>query len=178
MKVIKIKNLPIEVIDLTSEYTDALPYSSDIKFAIVSDEISEDALASIEELKAYTPFVVITSEMFEVMKDSKRNDSREHKRDYLYHDVYAIEDERAPIAPLSDPAEIAESDDTYKHIINEMLKLPGLQGRRMYQHYVLGFSVEEIANAEGVAAVSVYQSIQRAKKAMHKVFAESGVTAE
>ena len=135
-------------------------------------------MEAIEELKAYSPFVVITSEMYEVMRDSNNNNAREHMRESLHHDVYAIEEDRVPIDPLSDPAAISESNDTYKHIINEMLKLPGLQGRRMYQHFVLGFSVEEIANAEGVAAVSVYQSIQRAKKAMHKVFAESGVTAE
>ncbi len=178
MKVVISENLTIEVIDLTKEYSGALPFSGNIKFAIVSDDKSEEDLAAIEELKTYSPFVVITSEMYEVMKDSKRNNSREHKRDFLYHDVYAIEDERTPVAPLSDPADIAESDDTYKHIIEEMLKLPGRQGRRMYQHYVLGLTVEEIANAEGVAAISVYQSIQRAKKAMHKVFEESGVTAE
>lgn len=178
MKVVISENLTIEVIDLTREYNSALPYTDDIKFAIVSDDKTHEELATLEELKTYSPFVVITSEMFEVMKDSKRNDSREQKRDSLYHDVYAFEDEKVPVSPLSDPADIAESDDTYKHIIDEMLKLPGLQGRRMYQHYVLGFSVEEIAKAEGSAPVSVYQSIQRAKKAMYKVFAESGVTAE
>ena len=144
----------------------------------MTDGKSQEDLEAIEELKAYSPFVVITSEMYEVMRDSNNNNAREHMRGSLHHDVYAIEEDRVPIDPLSDPAAISESNDTYKHIINEMLKLPGLQGRRMYQHFVLGFSVEEIANAEGVAAVSVYQSIQRAKKAMHKVFAESGVTAE
>ena len=144
----------------------------------MTDGKSQEDLEAIEELKAYSPFVVITSEMHEVMRDSNNNNAREHMRESLHHDVYAIEEDRVPIDPLSDPAAISESNDTYKHIINEMLKLPGLQGRRMYQHFVLGFSVEEIANAEGVAAVSVYQSIQRAKKAMHKVFAESGVTAE
>ena len=178
MSRIELNNITIEVIDLAREYAGAFPYSGEIKFAIVSDDKSEEELASIEELKAYSPFVVITSEMFKVMKDSKRNDSREHKRDYLYHDVYAIEDERAPVAPLSDPAEIAESDDTYKHIIDEIRKLPGLQGRRVYLHYVKGLTVEEISAAEGVSPVSVYQSIQRAKKALHKVFVESGVTEE
>lgn len=178
MKVVINENLSIEVINLSNEYTGALPYTEDIKYAIVSDDKTEDELAAIEELKAYSPFVVITSEIYEVIRDGNNNDAREHMREFLFHDVYAIEDDRVPGFPLSDPAAIAESNDTYKHIIDEMMKLPGHQGHRMYQHYVLGFSVEEIANAEGVAAVSVYQSIQRAKKAMRKVFAESGVTAE
>ena len=178
MKVVINENLSIEVIDLKKEYTGALPYTDNIKYAIVSDDKNEEELASIKELKAYIPFVVITSKMYEVMRDSNNNNAREHMRESLHHDVYAIEEDRVPIDPLSDPAAISESNDTYKHIIEEMLKLPGRQGRRMYQHYVLGLTVEEIAKAEGVAAVSVYQSIQRAKKALHKVFVESGVTAE
>lgn len=175
MKVVISENLTIEVIDLTSEYNGALPYTGDIKFAIVSDNKSEEELANIEKLRAYSPFVVITSEMFKVIKDSKNNDSREHMREYL-HDVYAIDDERVPADSLSDPANIAESDYTYKHIINKMLKLPGRQGQRMYQHYVLGLSIEEIALAEGITAIAVYRSIQRAKRAMHNLFVESGVT--
>ena len=178
MKVVINEKLSIEVIDLKKEYTGALPYTDNIKYAIVSDDKSEEDLAAIEELKTYSPFVVITSEMYEVIRDGKNNDAREHMREFLYHDVYAIEDERVPLAPLSDPAAISESNDTYKHIIDEMMKLPGHQGRRMYQHYVLGFSLEEIAKKEGVSAVAVFYSIERAKKAMHKVFAESGVTAE
>ena len=178
MKVVISENLTLEVIDLTKEYAGALPYTDNIKYAIVSDDKSEEDFAAIDELKAYSPFVVITSEMYEVIRDGNNNDAREHMREFLFHDAYAIEDDRVPSSPLSDPADIAESDDTYKHIIEEMLKLPGLQGRRMYQHYVLGLSVEEIADAEGVTAIAVYRSIKRAKKAMHKVFAESGVTAE
>jgi len=171
-------NSNYKVIDLTKEYNGALPYTDNIKYAILADGKSQEDLEAIEELKAYSPFVVITSEMYEVMRDSNNNNAREHMRESLHHDVYAIEEERLPIDPLSDPAAISESNDTYKHIIEEMLKLPGRQGRRMYQHYVLGLTVEEIANAEGVAAISVYQSIQRAKKAIQKVFAESGVSAE
>lgn len=175
MKVVINENETIEVIDLTHEYNGALPYTDNIKYAIVSDDKSEAELAAVENLKAYIPFVVITSEMYKVMRDSNNNDSREHMREFLHHDVYAIEDDRVPTAPLSDPAAISESNETYKHIINEMLKLPGHQGRRMHQHYVLGLSVEEIAESEGVSTVSVYQSLQRAKKALHKVFEESEV---
>ena len=176
MKVVINEKLSIEVIDLKKEYTGALPYTEEIKFAIVSDDKNEDELAAIEELKSYRPFVVITSEMYDVIRKSNANDAREHKRDYLYHDAYAIEDERTPIDVLSDPAVITESSETYSHIIDEMKKLPGRQGQRMYQHYVLGFSLEEIAKAEGVSAVAVFRSIERAKKAMHKVFVESGVS--
>ncbi len=168
-----------KVIDFAKEYSGATPYSGKQRYGIVTDLTETELNARFaEDLVPYKPYELLSPEIYEVIKEGNRNDERETKRDFLYHDSFALEDERVPAAPLSDPADIAESDDTYKHIINEMLKLPGHQGRRMYQHYVLGFSVEEIANAEGVASVSVYKSIQRAKKAMKKVFAESGVAAE
>lgn len=166
-----------KVIDLAKEYSGATPYSGKERYAIVTDLTESELNANYStDLAPYRPYVLLSPEMYEVIKESHRNDSRETKRDFLYHDSFALDDERVPIAPHSDPASIAESDDTYKHIINEMLKLPGRQGHRMYQHYVLGFSLEEIARKEGVSAVAVFRSIERAKKAMHKVFVESGVS--
>lgn len=165
------------VLDLKKEYRGALPYTDKVKYAIVSD-LSEEELASVEVLNKYRPYVVITTAMYNVIRESNQNDEREHKRAYRYHDAFAIDDERAPEAIDSDPAVMAESDFTYSHIIDEMMKLPGRQGQRMYQHYVLGYSIEEIAQAEGVTAASVYESLSRAKKAMHNAFVESGVTEE
>lgn len=147
MKVVISEDLTIEVIDLSREYTGALSYTENIKYAIVSDDKNEEELASIQELKAYIPFVVITSKMYEVMRDSNNNNAREHMRESLHHDVYAIVEDRVPIDTLSDPAAISESNDTYKHIIEEMLKLPGRQGRRMYRHYVLGLTVNRSIRA-------------------------------
>ena len=165
------------ILNLKKEYSGALPYSDKVKYAVVSTK-PETELATVEELKKYQPFVVISPEMYAVITESNKNDEREHKRAYRCHDAFAINDERAPEDSTSDPAAMAESDLTYNHIINEMMKLPGRQGQRMYQHFVLGYSIDEIALAEGVTAASVYESLSRAKKAMHKVFVESGVTEE
>ena len=166
-----------KVIDLVKEYSGATPYCGEERYGIVTDLTDTELIAKYAEaLAPYKPYVLLSSEMYEVIKEGNRNESRESKRDYLYHDVFALDDERVPTAPHSDPASIAESEETYNHIINEMLKLPGRQGQRMYQHYVLGFSIDEIAEAEGVKPIAVYKSIQRAKKAMHKVFVESEVS--
>ena len=166
-----------KVINLKNEYNGATSYVGSELFAIVTD-LTEAELESAfqQDLNQYRPFVIITPAMYEVIAESNRNDEREQKRAYRYHDAFAIDDERAPVDPSSDPATLAESDDTYNHIINEMMNLPGRQGQRMYQHYVLGLSVDEIAVSEGVTAASVYESLSRAKKAIHKVFAESEVS--
>lgn len=168
-----------KVINLKKEYNGATSYVGSERFAIVT-KLTEAELESHfpQELIPYRPFVIITPEMYAVIAESNRNDERENKRSYRHHDAFAIDDERAPEDSNSDPAVMAESDLTYSHIINEMMKLPGRQGQRMYQHYVLGYSIDEIAHAEGVTAASVYESLSRAKKAIHKVFVESGVTEE
>lgn len=166
-----------KVINLKKEYNGATSYVGSELFAIVTD-LTEAELESAfhQDLIPYSPFVIITPEMYAVIAESNQNDEREQKRAYRYHDAFAIDDERAPEDSNSDPAVIAESDLTYSHIINEILKLPGRQGQRMYQHYVLGLSVDEIAVSEGVTAASVYESLSRAKKAIHKVFVESEVS--
>ncbi len=169
-------NNDYKVIKLAKEYDN---YTGEEKYAIITDLSEEELnLRYKDELEKYRPFVILSQEMYSVILESNRNDEREHKRAYRCHDAFAIDDERAALEANSDPAIIAESDDTYNHIINEMMKLPGRQGQRLYQHYVLGFSIDEIAASEGITAASVYESLSRAKKAMHKVFVESGVIEE
>ena len=91
------------VLDLKKEYRGALPYTDKVKYAIVSD-LSEEELASVEVLNKYRPYVVITTAMYNVIRESNQNDEREHKRAYRYHDAFAIDDERAPEAIDSDQA--------------------------------------------------------------------------
>lgn len=165
-----------KVLNLAKEYEG---YTGEEKYAIITDLSEEELnLCFKEELEKYRPYVILSTKMYAVILESNRNDEREHKRAYRSHDAFAIDDERAPSDASSDPAIIAESDDTYNHIIEEMMKLPGRQGQRLYQHYVLGYSIDEIAASEGITAASVYESLSRAKKAMHKVFVESGVIEE
>lgn len=162
-----------KVLNLAKEYEG---YTGEEKYAIITDLSEEELnLCFKEELEKYRPYVILSTKMYAAILESNRNDKREYQRAYRYHDAYAIDDERAPLDTSSDPAIIAESDDTYNHIINEIFKLPGRQGQRLYQHFVLGLSIDEIAAADGVTAASVYESLSRAKKAIRTVFVESGV---
>ena len=161
------------VINLAKEYEG---YKGDVRYAIVSD-LSEEELCKTreDEIKHFRPFVIISTEMYAAICESKRNDQREQKRDYLYHNAYALNDDRVPANPNSDPAVMEESAYTMEHIINKMRKLPRQRGRRMYQHYILGYSVEEISKIEGVSKEVVYESLRVAKREMRKIFAESEV---
>ena len=166
-----------KIIDLRQEYPNSLlaNKASEAKYAVVSN-LSAEELIAVEELKCFEPYVVITSEMYDVIKESNRNDEREQKRRKLYHDIYALDDEMVSTQLLS-PDAIAESNYTYEHILNEIRRLPGLQGRRFYQRYVLGLSVETIAKSAGVGISTVYESLRKAKNAIHNVFLDEEVAA-
>lgn len=163
------------VINLTKEYKGDHPYSGDVIYGVISN-LSEEDLTTIEELKPYMPFVVISTEMYEVIRESNNNDERECKRDALYHDSYAINDERVSTLVI-DPSKEAESNYTYNHILEAIMKLPKLHGRRFYQRYILELSVKDISTIENKDESTIYESLRKSKKVIHSVFVEEGVAA-
>lgn len=162
-----------KVIDLTKEYKG---FVGEETYAVVTD-LSEDELNSKygEELNKFRPFVILTNEMYEVFNETKRNDAREQKRDKLYHDCSALEHAADPDNEKTDPALMYDSTLTYEYIINRMKSLPDPVGTRMYKHYILGSSMDEIAREEGVSRIAVRKSLEIGKRAIYKVFVECGV---
>ena len=162
-----------KVIDLTKEYKG---FVGEETHAVVTD-LSEDELNSKygDELNKYRPFVILTSEMYEVFTESKKNEERERKRNHLYHDPSALEHEADPDNEKTDPALMYDTTLTYEFIISKMKSLPDLEGPRMYKRYILGMTPEEIADGEGVSARTVYFSLVRGKEHLRKVFVECGV---
>ena len=53
---------------------------------------------------------------------------------------------------------------------NALNSLPEIQGRRIDTHIILGKSIKEIAEAEGVHEESIRQSIKRGLERMKKTF--------
>ena len=68
------------------------------------------------------------------------------------------------------PQELLERMDRFCHLWNALNSLPEIQGRRIDAHIILGKSVKEIAEAEGVHEESVRQSIKRGLERMKKTF--------
>ena len=165
-----------KVIDLKKEYQGDSPFVGDITYAIVTD-LSEEDLASTEEVKVYAPFVVISPAMYEAMQESFKNNERERIRIIRKHDVYAIDDDSVATTYIS-PVAAAMSNYTLTTFLNEIMGLPSLQGRRLYQHCILGYSVESIAKKDGVGTSTVYESIKKAKNAIRKVFDDEEVVAK
>ena len=68
------------------------------------------------------------------------------------------------------PQELLERMELFIRLWNALNSLPEIQGRRIDAHIILGKSIKEIAEAEGVHEESVRQSIKRGLERMKKTF--------
>ncbi|BAL00484.1 hypothetical protein OBV_32850 [Oscillibacter valericigenes Sjm18-20] len=64
------------------------------------------------------------------------------------------------------PQELLERMDRFCHLWNALNSLPVVQGRRIDACIILGKSIKEVADAEGVHEESVRQSIKRGLERM------------
>ena len=76
-----------------------------------------------------------------------------------------------PLACMSRPRRSSlERMETFLRLWNALNSLPEIQGRRIDAHIILGKSIKEIAEAEGVHEESIRQSIKRGLERMKKTF--------
>jgi len=68
------------------------------------------------------------------------------------------------------PQELLERMETFLRLWNALNSLPEIQGRRIDTHIILGKSIKEIAEAEGVHEESIRQSVKRGLERMKKTF--------
>ena len=165
----------IKVIDLRKEYTD---YKEDIPYAIVTN-LSEEKLKEVlgNELKQYSPYVILSRAMYKAMRNSFLNDERERLRNIKYHDAFALDAAMCLVNELADPALICESLYTMDCILNKIRELPKKVGPRVYKRYVVGFTIKEIAEQESTNIWVILKSIERAMPDIHDIFVEMEVVA-
>lgn len=120
------------------------------QFIEVSDEIAEALRASVRSEGAY-----------------QRRLSR-HKAQYSLDCDDGIEYSACLHEPT--PQELLERVEQFIRLWNALNSLPEIQGRRIDAHIILGKSIKEIAEAEGVHEESVRQSIKRGLDRMKKTF--------
>lgn len=127
-----------------------------------------------EELKQYEPFILITMEMYEAIKESHDNDRREHIRDVRYHEVMTEELENLLIDELSSPVRICESHFIWSLIDETMTALPSTERSRL-DRFIRGFTPQEISEQDHADIFAVWKSLQRAREAMRNSFEGYGV---
>jgi len=169
------ENNDFKVLDLRKEYKN---YAEDIPFAIVTDLDEEDLIDEYGDvIDTFYPYVLLTNDMYQAMRESFLNDDRERKRDLLFHDAFAMEVGSLLIDEMANPVRICESLFNMEELFKKMRELPDHEGSRVYRHYVVGLTIREIAEQDGVFWTAIYQSINVAKPKVHRFFVELGVAA-
>lgn len=163
------------IIDLATEYPG---YHDDIPYAIVT-ELSEEEFNSAfgEETKTYRPCIFLSKEMYAAFVGSRLCDERERLRDIFYHEALPLESMFTLVDEMASPVRICESLFTIEEIFRLMKSLPDHQGSRIYRHCVVGYTVKEIADQDGVIGSAIYQSITIGLPKVHDIFVKLGVVA-
>ena len=170
------------VIDLTKEYSGSTPFVGEEHYSIVNmSGLSDDDFAQTYSdcLEKYHPFVIISRDMYEAIKEYSANSERERKRDALFNEPLTLElAETILIDELSSPVRICESKEILSILVDRILSLPDNQGSRMYKRYVLGLTTREISQQEHVAVDTVQKCLLEARSTIKPVFIKLGVISD
>ena len=119
-------------------------------------------------------FIEVSDEVAEVFVAGGRHEMAYQRRLSRHKAPYSLdcEDGIEYSACLHEPTpeELLERKERFVRLWNALNSLPEAQGRRIDAHIILGKSIKEIAEAEGVHEESVRQSIKRGLEQMKKTF--------
>lgn len=163
-----------KVIKLEAEYAG---YTGDEKYAVITD-LSSDELEALysKELNRFRPYIILTREMGEVIREYHRNNEKFAKREARNMSVFITcsEEEEATIQSLSIEDEQSKlqaesAADEEKQRITELSrkaleKLPPCQREYLFLHLLEGKSFGVIAKEKGIRKNNVQRTYQRAVK--------------
>jgi len=115
----------------------------------------------------------IPDEIIEALQEAARLE-RNYIGRVCYHkayyslDLYGGSIERDALFSPMTPEEIYECKAEMERLYAALNALPDKQRRRVYAHYILGFSQKEIARAEGVEQSAISGGIRKGLKNMEK----------
>ena len=119
-------------------------------------------------------FVEVSDEIAaELHADKRYNKTHERvNRRFKAHSLDAEDGtEMSAITCKTDnPEAIYELMENHCRLCRALNSLPEIQGRRIEARYLLGMSVQEIAEAENVSESAVKQSIEKGLRAMKKIY--------
>lgn len=121
-------------------------------------------------------FIEVSEEVTEALLTLHRAEEA-RSRKIRYHKAYYSLDmdngiENAILDdPVASPEQIMMAKEEerlkqlmLKRLVQAVMRLPPVQSRRIQQHYLLGMSVKDIAQADGVDVSSVYRVIKQGLK--------------
>ena len=163
-----------KVINLAAEYAG---YTGAEKFALVTALSLDDLEARYsKEIQRYKPFLILTPEMGEVIREYHRNNEKFAKREAREESVFITcsEAEESQIQALSvedaqtilqeDSDDVEESQRIYQLSSKALKNLTPLQREYLIRHFINGESIRAIAEQTGTRKNNVLKTYRRGLK--------------
>lgn len=118
-------------------------------------------------------YIEVPDEVAAALADAERMERNYIRRRNYNNAVYSldagdgIEQQALFFAQSAD--ELYERWMTMQQFYSALDALPDMQGRRLYAHYILGYTQTEIAKSEGISISAVNQSIDCGLKSLEKL---------
>ena len=117
-------------------------------------------------------FVEVTEDVLAVFQNADRAESAYERRMYRYKAQYSLDCsscmEQFVLQRPPTPEELLEDQQLREQLYAAVIELPEKQAKRIYARFYLGMTSNEIAQAEGVDANRVRQSIRKGLKKLAK----------
>ena len=172
------EKMEFQAVNLITEYGQKLEGCT---YAVAS-RYSRERLEELypENLRKFSPFIYLTEEEYEPIRDANNNDNKHHMRDVNNHDDYGYTDDMMEVMHDCELLCGTAVPDAFTAIVEEegkaqieklikalpaaMAALPEKQRRRIMMHVYEGKTFREIADIEGTKEQPINRSIQKAKK--------------
>ena len=133
---------------------------------------------AIINLRDYYPFY--TSDYFmevpedvEMFKEFDRKEAAYRLRTYRHKAYYSLDRndgiEHEALFVAFSPYELYERKVTIQELYTAISRLPDKQAKRIYAHFILGLTKQDIARAEGVDEKVVRLAIERGLRNLEKI---------
>ena len=134
---------------------------------------------AIINLRDYYPFYTsdcfmeVSEEVAEMFKEFDRKEAAYRLRTYRHKAYYSLDrddglEHEAVFVALS-PHELYERKVTMQELHAAIASLPDKQAKRIYAHFILGMTKQDIARAEGVHEKVVRVAIERGLRRLEKI---------
>lgn len=118
-------------------------------------------------------YIEVSAEVANMMNAFERAEASYERKIRRYKAYYSLDHksgiERSILFTSHSPEELYERKLSREELHATIAQLPDKQAKRIYAHYLLGMSKEEIAKTEGVSWRAVHQSIQQGLSRMEKI---------
>ena len=169
------------IIDFDEHYGTSNPYGCKYGISTILDSVEEMYDKYARQLEAYKPYVLLEQDMAVVMRIFERNERKHQKR--VEEIVYNYKSKSKGAKKLMLEAEYNTGLDFTVDEVLKNLKLDELrlaldeltekQQSRVIRHYLLGYSLTEIASEDDCSVVAVHDSVNQGMDKLKKLMQEN-----